>query len=91
MFFFTRLFFISIIIFAFSSNLVSKYDLSSDILLINNTHNSNSINIFEKITLKFLSYFSSYDAIHFILISKHDYFNDSIFAFFLYFLGSYED
>ena len=82
MFFFTRLFFISIIIFAFSSNLVSKYDLSSDILLINNTHNSNSINIFEKITLKFLSYFSSYDAVHFILISKHDYFNDSIFAFF---------
>ena len=79
MFFYTRIFFISIILIAYSTNLVSKYDLSSDILLITK---ENDINIFEKITLKFLSYFSSYDAIHFILISKYDYFNDNIFAFF---------
>ena len=81
MFFYTRIFFISIIILAYSTNLVSKYDLSSDILSITNK-NETDMNFFEKIALKFLSYFSSYDAIHFILIAKNDYFNDNIFAFF---------
>ena len=39
-------------------------------------------NFFEKILSKFLSYFSSYDAIHFITIAKNNYINDNIFAFF---------
>ena len=80
-FLYTRLFFISIIILAYSTNLVSKYDLSSDLLLISQKNKDNN-NFFEKIIYKFLSYFSSYDAIHFILIAKQDYFNDNIFAFF---------
>ena len=81
MFFFTRIFFISIILLLYGTNIISKYDLSSDILSTL-TPIPNSQNFFEKILSKFLSYFSSYDAIHFILIAKHDYFNDNIFAFF---------
>ena len=80
-FLYTRLFFIALIILAYSTNLVSKYDLSSDLLLIS-LKNKDNINFIEKIIYKFLSYFSSYDAIHFILIAKQDYFNDNIFAFF---------
>ena len=80
-FLYTRLFFILLIILAYSTNLVSKYDLSSDLLLIS-LKNKDNINFIEKIIYKFLSYFSSYDAIHFILIAKQDYFNDNIFAFF---------
>ena len=81
MFLYTRLFFILLIILTYSTNLVSKYDLSTDLLLISETNNKN-INLFEKIIYKFFSYFSSYDAVHFILIAKQDYFNDNIFAFF---------
>ena len=81
MFLYTRLFFILLIILTYSTNLVSKYDLSTELLLISETNNKN-INFFEKIIYKFFSYFSSYDAIHFILIAKKDYFNDNIFAFF---------
>ena len=81
MFLYTRLFFIFIIIISYSSNLVSKYDLSTDLLSISEI-NEKSPNFIEKIISKFLSYFSSYDAIHYILIAKNDYFNDNIFAFF---------
>ena len=82
LFLYTRLFYISLIIAVYSFSLVQKYDLSTDLLTISELHPNKSANIFEKIFSKFLSYFSSYDAIHFIIIAKKDYINDNIFAFF---------
>ena len=81
LFLFTRIFFIFIITIVYSTNLVSKYDLSTDLLSISEISDE-PISSFEKKISNFLSYFSSYDAIHFILISKNNYFNDNIFAFF---------
>ena len=81
MFLFTRIFFILLIILTYSTNLISKYDLSSDLLLISEKNNPR-MNHVERIIYKFFSYFCSYDAIHFILIAKLNYFNDNIFAFF---------
>ena len=80
-FLYTRLFYISLILFTYSF-LLSKYDLSTDLLSLNETLNSSTQNFLEKILIKFLSYFSSYDAIHFIIIAKKQYINDNIFAFF---------
>ena len=78
----TRLFFISLIIITYNMNLVSKYDLSTDLLSIGESNDKNIITFIEKIISKFLSHFSSYDATHFVLIAKQDYFNDNMFAFF---------
>ena len=77
----TRLFFISLILITYNMNLVSKYDLSTDLLSLGENKNKN-INFIQNIISKFLSYYSSYDAIHFILIAKYNYFNDNMFAFF---------
>ena len=78
LFLYTRLFYISLVVITYSFNIVKKYDLSTDLLTLAET-NQNSL---EKIISKFLSYFSSYDAIHFIIIAKKNYINDNIFAFF---------
>jgi len=82
LFLYTRLFYISLIVAIYSLSLVQKYDLSTDLLTISELNPDKSTNILEKIFSKFLSYFSSYDAIHFIIIAKKDYINDNIFAFF---------
>ena len=82
LFLYTRLFFISLIILVYSTKLVSKYDLSIDLLLISEKSKAEKMNNLEKIIYKFLSHFCSYDALHFILIAKLNYFNDNIFAFF---------
>ena len=81
LFLYTRIFFIALTILVYSTNLVSKYDLSTDLLSISEISNEPMTSI-EKSISKILSYFSSYDAIHFILIAKNNYFNDNIFAFF---------
>lgn len=82
LFLYTRLFYISLVIIIYSTNLVKKYDLSTDLLTISENNLSSTPNFLEKALSKFLSYFSSYDAIHFIIISKKNYINDNIFAFF---------
>ena len=74
----TRLFYISLIVIVYSFKIVKKYDLSSDLLGLGQGNQ----NFLEKIISKFLSFFSSYDAIHFIIIAKNNYINDNIFAFF---------
>ena len=78
LFLYTRLFYISLIVIIYSFKIVKKYDLSSDLLALGQSNQ----NFLEKILSKFLSYFSSYDAIHFISIAKNNYINDNIFAFF---------
>ena len=82
LFIYTRLFYIGLIVIIYSFNIVQKYDLSSDLLTICEKNADSSPNILERIISKFLSYFSSYDAIHFIIISQKNYINDNIFAFF---------
>ena len=81
-FLYTRIFYISLVIIIYSLNIVKKYDLSTDLLTISEFYPDHVPNIFEKSLAKFLSYFSSYDAIHFIIIAKTNYINDNIFAFF---------
>ena len=82
LFIYTRIFYISVIVVVYSFKLVQKYDLSSDILTLSELRPGRTQNFFEKIISQFLSYFSSYDATHFIIIAKKDYINDNIFAFF---------
>ena len=82
LFLYTRLFYISLVTIIYASNLVKKYDLSTDLLTISENNLVSNPNFLEKILSKFLSYFSSYDAIHFIIIAKKNYVNDNIFAFF---------
>ena len=65
----TRLFYISLIVIVYSFKIVKKYDLSSDLLGLGQGNQ----NFLEKIISKFLSFFSSYDAIHFIIIAKNNY------------------
>ena len=55
-FLYTRLFFITLIILAYSTNLVSKYDLSTDLLLISQK-NKDNINFIEKIIFNFYHIF----------------------------------
>ena len=81
-FLYTRLFYISLVIIIYSTSLVKKYDLSTDLLTISEKNLNLNQNFFEKMFSGFLSYFSSYDAIHFIIIAKKSYINDNIFAFF---------
>ena len=77
-FFITRIIYISFILIIYNFSIVEKYDLSTDII----SERDENMRLLEKILLKFLSYFSSYDAIHFLIISKYSYINDSIYAFF---------
>ena len=77
-FFITRIIYISFILIIYNFSIVEKYDLSTDII----SERDENMRLLEKILLKFLSYFSSYDAIHFLTISKYSYINDSIYAFF---------
>ena len=81
-FFITRIIYISFILIIYNFSLVEKYDLSTEII----TERNENMGLLEKILLKFLSYFSSYDAIHFLTIARYSYINDSIYAFFLFFL-----
>ena len=82
LFIYSRLFYILLILIIFSLNIVKKYDMSSDLLTISENNPDINIGFFEKMLSKFLSYFSSYDAIHFIIISQKNYINDNLFAFF---------
>ena len=82
-FIFSRLFYISIIIFFYDFGIIKQYDLSNNILT--KFDDSQQLSFFEKNLLNFLNYFISYDSIHFIIISKYSYLNDSIFAFYPFF------
>ena len=82
LFLYTRLFYITLIVIVYSSNLVKKYDLSTDLLTISEYYPNNTPGFLERIVSQFLSYFSSYDAIHFIIIAQKSYLNDNLFAFF---------
>jgi hypothetical protein len=75
-FIFTRLIFLFLIIY---SNLISdSYDLSNK-LISDKTENQGYIETFLN---KFMSYFYSYDSVHFVHIAKKWYTNDKNFAFF---------
>ena len=85
LFLYTRIFYISIVIIIYTFNIVHRYDLSSELLKVSEVEYKYKKNILEKILSHFLSYFSSYDAIHFIIIAQRNYINDNIFAFFPFF------
>ena len=74
----TRIFYITFIMIIYNFSIVEKYDLSPDII----TEKNEEMNFLEKKLLHFLSFFSSYDATHFLIIAKYSYINDNIYAFF---------
>lgn len=74
----TRIFYIAVILIVFNTGITVKYDLSPEIILIDD----NNIPLFEKKIQRLLVHFSSYDAIMFYHIAKNYYTNDSNFAFF---------
>ncbi len=74
----TRIFYITFIMIIYNFSIVEKYDLSPDII----TEKNEEMNFLEKKLLNFLSFFSSYDATHFLIIAKYSYINDNIYAFF---------
>ena len=82
LFFITRIIFIIYMNLIYRTGFVLKRDYSQE--LITET-DIDKINFFEKVLLKFLTYFTSYDAIHFNYISYKGYTNDRIFAFFPFF------
>ncbi len=82
LFLITRLIFIIYMNLIYRTGFVLKRDYSQE--LITET-DFDKINFFEKFLLKFLTYFTSYDAIHFNYISCKGYTNDRIFAFFPFF------
>jgi hypothetical protein len=75
-FIFTRIIFLFIII--YSSLLADNYDLSNRLI----GESLEQKGFFENMLTKFMSYFYTYDTVHFTHIAKKWYTNDKNFAFF---------
>ena len=75
----TRIFYIIFIQLIFETHLVRKRDLSTEIIVTINQENMTKI---EKLLLKILKSFISYDGLQFEFISKNGYISDHIFCFY---------
>ncbi len=75
----TRIFYIIFTQLIFETNLVRKRDFSSEIIATTNIENISKI---EKLTLKILKGFISYDGLQFEFISKNGYISDHVFCFY---------
>lgn len=75
----TRIFYIIFIQLIFETHLVRKRDLSTEIIVTINQENMSKI---EKLLLKILKSFISYDGLQFEFISKNGYISDHIFCFY---------
>lgn len=81
-FIFTRVFYISLIVCAYSFFL-GRYEQSNELIQID-SHNNSAV---EKLLLSFFKHFYSYDSVHFIQIAKNSYTSDNNYAFFPLFPG----